>query len=95
METSASARGTSVVFSEKQMSVVVASSGRSQQSSTLTQIPGDLSFTSLENPWFLWLSQVLSSSSCGEASSYAWSERRPESFCIPRSYLLKNVDTMR
>lgn len=61
METTTGTTGKSVVYSDKQLSVAVASSGKNQASSTLTQVPGDLSFKSLEDPWFLWLSKVCAS----------------------------------
>lgn len=59
METASGKSGQSVVYADEQLSVAVASTGTTQPSSKLTQVPGDARFTSLEDPWFLWLSQVL------------------------------------
>ena len=59
METASGSSGKSVVYSDKEFSVAIASTGTSQLSSKLSQVPGDVRFTSLEDPWFMWLSQVL------------------------------------
>lgn len=60
METTSGTAGKSVVYSDKGFDVLVASSGTTEPSSKLTQIPSDLDFNSLEDPWFLWLSKVTS-----------------------------------
>jgi hypothetical protein len=67
METSTSASGKSLVYSDTQLTVAVASRGTTQPSAALSEVPGDLSFTSLEDPWFLWLSKVCVSPLCDSA----------------------------